>query len=684
MAKIKSNRTFPGFIILIIALFICRSNELTAQEKNYNILLNRGRLWHSFDYAQDCEPLSDWTRKTYGLDWPGFSSEELAANIGGNNSHLVTGGFYITAKNDDGTVWGWDDFAINARGWVEWSGDNYRYLVNRHQKRWKDGANYWLATDPNEAEEVIDTRWEYNPRWFQNWDNMHIPVRINRTVRQWSGSQADEDYVLIEYKITNIRFQFLGRDTVKLPLNGVYLLFTYGLSPNHRGWRLKFPNFPDGARNTHSTYDPETVTLLAWAGDFKETPNEDESFDYFEHQRYDPFTDRFKSEPEFLAPGKMGIRFLHISADSTGQENRINGFYWSAAPPSNDHSGPFLEVAGIDNKYSAMADPSKLTQAFNDANDPRMGRSRLYANFSLGPFYMQPGDSIKVVLAQFVGGATYAEATDPTMTREKIAAKADSAVNYLKERVKFNYDNHYRVPMPPRPPQFTVQGIDSAGLVANVIRFDNSSESIPDPHQQIIDIAGYRIYRSWNFPFGPWSKIADIAVGDADYYDAATQTYTFVDRNVALGFGYHYAVTAYDLGHASWAVNPSVAVPPLESSLYANRRQGGAFMTTLKPGERALNDVTVVPNPFYRHSGLQMQGNENTIFFVNLSRQCIIRIYNVRGDLVKTIRHENPASAVAAWNQISDNGQFVKSGMYFYHIENSFGDVKRGKFTIVK
>jgi len=125
-----------------------------------------------------------------------------------------------------------------------------------------------------------------------------------------------------------------------------------------------------------------------------------------------------------------------------------------------------------------------------------------------------------------------------------------------------------------------------------------------------------------------------------------------------------------------------VRVPALESSIFANRSTQ-AFTTTLPPTETDLADVTVVPNPFYRHSGLSRLGDEKVIQFVNVSKQCTIRIYTLRGDLIKTIEHNDPERGVASWNQLSDYGQYVKSGMYFYHISNTADVVKKGKFAII-
>lgn len=663
------------FAIILLAVTLAHS-----QNNTFTIELTRGKLWHSFYVSQECEPMSDWQRKTYGMDWPGFDQESVKQDIGGSNSYITAGGFFLTALTDTGTVWGWDNFATHGTE-VGFSGDQYRYLVSRdannrpiHRKRWNQGQNYWLQTDPYEAEEIIDSAWEMNGAWFQPWDNQNMPVAVRRTVRQWSGSQADENYLIIEYTIRNIQ----RRNALK----GVYLLFTWAMSPNHRGWNLTFPNAPAGARNTHSTFDADEKLLVAWAGDLTTTPGEDESFDYHEHVRYNPIDDRDILEPEYVAPGFWGLKFLYISPDSLGNENHINGFAWSAAAPSSDHSGPFLGVAGLENKYAAMANPLRLSEAFTDPNDPRMGQNRLYANFSLGPFNIPRRDSIKIVMAEFVGGLDYEKALQKDMTIERIKAAGDSAVAYLNDRIDFNYQHDYTVPMSPPAPGFTVSTYTQQATVGNVISFDNSVETVIDPHQGVPDVAGYRIYRSGEMPFGPWQQIADIRVGDPDVFDADSQRYIYVDQDVPLGYGFYYAVTSYDQGHASWAVDPAVTVPSLESSIFSNRTTA-PFYTTLQPSVSALERVKVVPNPFYRSSGFEIAGDNKLIQFVNLSQQCTIRIYTLRGDLVKTIEHSDPNSGVAFWNQINEYGQYVKSGMYFYHITNPQGEAKAGKFSII-
>jgi hypothetical protein len=187
-----------------------------------------------------------------------------------------------------------------------------------------------------------------------------------------------------------------------------------------------------------------------------------------------------------------------------------------------------------------------------------MGQNRLYANFSLGPFDIPRRDSIKIILAEFVGGMDYEQAISPETTQEMVQAAGDSAVQYLNERIKLNFDHDYTVPMSPPAPEFTVSTLEEAGTVGNVITFGNSPEMTPDPHQGIPDIAGYRIYRSGTYPFGPWKLIADIEIGDETYFQTDSQEYVYIDREVPLGYGFSYSVTAYDNGHAIWAVDPAV------------------------------------------------------------------------------------------------------------------------------
>ncbi len=76
---------------------------------------------------------------------------------------------------------------------------------------------------------------------------------------------------------------------------------------------------------------------------------------------------------------------------------------------------------------------------------------------------------------------------------------------------------------------------------------------------------------------------------------------------------------------------------------------------------------------------------DRRIQFVNLPEQCEIKIYTLAGDLVNTIRHENPSRGYEDWNLTSSVGQAISSGIYLFTVEDmKNGQVQVGKFVIIK
>jgi hypothetical protein len=67
---------------------------------------------------------------------------------------------------------------------------------------------------------------------------------------------------------------------------------------------------------------------------------------------------------------------------------------------------------------------------------------------------------------------------------------------------------------------------------------------------------------------------------------------------------------------------------------------------------------------------------------VGLPSQAIIRIYSSSGVLVRVLEHNSITSSEEIWDVRNRGGQFVASGVYFWHVES--GDARRvGRMTIV-
>ena len=98
--------------------------------------------------------------------------------------------------------------------------------------------------------------------------------------------------------------------------------------------------------------------------------------------------------------------------------------------------------------------------------------------------------------------------------------------------------------------------------------------------------------------------------------------------------------------------------------------------------KKLLDNVHPVPDPYYVTTTLEPSNDTKIIKFINLPTRAIIRIYSASGVLVRVLEHNSAISNEITWDVRNRNGQFVASGVYFYHIES--GDARRvGRMTIV-
>ena len=110
-------------------------------------------------------------------------------------------------------------------------------------------------------------------------------------------------------------------------------------------------------------------------------------------------------------------------------------------------------------------------------------------------------------------------------------------------------------------------------------------------------------------------------------------------------------------------------------------------------------EVYVYPNPYrldadYRHNGLEGRDRRHLpedrtreIHFAHLPPRCTIRIFTIDGDLVREITHDvDPADPLAnhdSWDMITRNSQQPVSGLYYWTVEDEFGDTQIGKLVII-
>lgn len=336
--------------------------------------------------------------------------------------------------------------------------------------------------------------------------------------------------------------------------------------------------------------------------------------------------------------------------------------------------------------------------------------------YSIGPYDLAPGDSIKVVIADCMGGIS------PDVSREiskkwwnnedpgvpagwendaklplqyqdfpelYAADERDAVVNLNKDKwilsgkdsllqtaraAKWAYDNNYNVPLPPPGVSVSVTGL------ANGIRIEWGKEADSHP-----GLAGFNIYRAEGnfYPGVPYGE-SDFIGEWEKVYTASTGEHEFTDSSPSRAVAYFYAVTAFDDGGAGVDFDGISHV--LESNPYNSVT---TFAANLQREAGSLAKVVIVPNPYnVAANALLYPGENNKIAFLDVPQKCTIRIFSESGDLIKTIEHDGSGDAywgdIPNEHQTTETGQLVVSGVYIVQFETPDGGSQIKKLIIVR
>lgn len=95
-----------------------------------------------------------------------------------------------------------------------------------------------------------------------------------------------------------------------------------------------------------------------------------------------------------------------------------------------------------------------------------------------------------------------------------------------------------------------------------------------------------------------------------------------------------------------------------------------------------LDAITTVPNPFYLLGGYDPNPGSFAIKFHHLPDECTIQIYNLGGDLVRTIEKNDATTSIATWDVLTENGLPVASGIYIWVVDAPGFGTKIGKMAV--
>lgn len=129
--------------------------------------------------------------------------------------------------------------------------------------------------------------------------------------------------------------------------------------------------------------------------------------------------------------------------------------------------------------------------------------------------------------------------------------------------------------------------------------------------------------------------------------------------------------------------------PFLSSDAYTFTIRGEGESSELAQDQ--LNNIRVVPNPYVAAASWEPQNlfssgrGPRELHFINLPRQCTIRIFNVSGTLVAKIDHESTLdNGTAIWNLLSKDNLSISYGVYVFHVNAPGIGEKTGTFAVIK
>jgi hypothetical protein len=221
---------------------------------------------------------------------------------------------------------------------------------------------------------------------------------------------------------------------------------------------------------------------------------------------------------------------------------------------------------------------------------------------------------------------------------------------------------------------------------------DNGSDMIWNPSDRVVDNNGRPIMAGQHpiYVFG-----YNINGEGCPFYDGSNWVYDQFFENTSASLKSVYTslswvgnpILAEGQKHLSTDVKIRIRVNKEYNEFTATGENGGKPMyswnmdgiRTVTGSQDQLAEtlklINVVPNPYYAYSQYEKSRLDARVKITNLPEICAIKIYNVSGKLVKTIKKAN-TNTYEDWNLKNDVGIPIASGVYLIHVNvPDVGDV---------
>ncbi len=735
-AKEAGRSEFPSLpVFVFFVLTLLGSPAVWAQIGEVEKQHTRGRLWENIVNDGMIGNLGAWdflTPAPLGMfpGFPGFThpvgGEENAINTFSNaNFHNFRSGIWIAVKDmmipdtppDFRPVP--TDFELFISGGA---GDTFGAESDRAPLRLQQNFIESPDFNPLLPEEMTESWW-------------HTSTGITVTRRSYVWSYPGyRDFIIYDYifkhtgQVVSTLTQEVVPDFPQQTLNDVYFAFVSGISVSTKsqinfhsdlvavqagafGWQ------PESYHDFYHVYDDETLVFSKNFNGGKEPP----PFDPYNLKEGEVWKQKFGEELQ--SPAAFGWLALHASA--------ADGAPRQSPRPDvlriDSHKGGTFQGQDLDLEFFRLSANVPKKRFYDYVSTPGIpatpenGKRFNFYTLSYGPYDLQPGDSLRFILAEIAGVMDYhtviagdPEGHFPDSTIAAIRRNAQLARDAVAWGVGAIVDGMPLAADAPEPPPGPTTDAVNASVgrdtAAIAVTWDRRAEDavITDGSSGVFydgatDLDGYRIYRSTDFQYtsdteapvlrgAAWDLLVEVPKSEfGDYWDEELGRYRYVDGTVNFGFRYGYYVSAYNENPGAWTSANGTVVNDLPE--LASGSQNRTPAVSAASGPVSSFDVYAVPNPYVfndpeRNFGLS---DPFRIEFRNLPERATIRIYTISGDLIRTIRHgpdqRGNLFGSTAWDQKTDSGLLVAPGLYIYHIKSEtegLGKALTGKLMIVR
>ena len=174
-----------------------------------------------------------------------------------------------------------------------------------------------------------------------------------------------------------------------------------------------------------------------------------------------------------------------------------------------------------------------------------------------------------------------------------------------------------------------------------------------------------------------------VAAGNREYFYIIDDTYTATEKAEYVGKTLAYSASkpvlyagwfvlkdgtkpAYANGDV-WRIKATNLLTPADLWTFNTASLKATFDAELASKD-AASKIGVFPNPYYAFNAGETNRLVRFVTFNNLPQVATVRIFNLAGHLVRTLRKDD-ASQFLRWDLTNENNFPVASGMYIAHIE---------------